>query len=217
MLRLPRPYRRPRRRTLLALAALIALACVPLTAGGRSRVAPDRPAEPIAGTHRVVEEPAPPPTLGRIREAARLVVLEVPATTVLTGRVEGRTGGVRVTLVTHAQVTLATDLAAAAYGEVDRQARRAVLRLPQPTVQTTALDPQMTRVLAATRGGLWRLAVGEAHERAITRCLLAQAVPRLREAAATPDALQRARERTTAVLSNLFAPTGWSVMVEWIG
>ena len=110
--------------------------------------------------------PSPParPTIHQLRQLADLLTLRVPVSDVQVSRITGYVGGIELALIVHGHAHLGTDLGQARFTDVNHNAQRTVLKLPEPDVRHASLDHSSTRVYRIDRRGLWQLVPGDAGE-----------------------------------------------------
>jgi len=156
-----------------------------------------------------------PPSIDAIRAMSELTVLQIELTDVVSTSVHGQTGRITVDMLIRGTVTLGIDLEQARFIEVDKAQQNIVLALPPPEVRRVAIDHEASRVLNSQRGGLWRMAVGDALEDQAIRSALVIGQQRLSVAAARDVLNQRARGQAEAVLDRFISEVGWARDVRW--
>jgi hypothetical protein len=156
------------------------------------------------------------PTVEKIVALSSLTTLKVDVADAVVSELPGRTGTVRAVLVVRGDVTLGVDLSAAVFEQVDRDARRAVLRLPQPRLQSVRLDHERTKLLGVWETGLWTIVPGggDADTTAINRALRdAQRI--VATEGKDPQLVHQCRVRTENVLREFLKALGWGVQFQW--
>ncbi len=155
------------------------------------------------------------PTIEQVRELSSLVTLVAPVSDWYDAALDGYTGGVRVTVLIHGEAEVATDLAEAAFVEVDSEARRAVLVLPEPEIGRPRIDHDRSRIIDVRHSGLWRMLPGETGEKELTDRSLREAQRRLLEIVDEANVIARARKRAEHVLGQFFEALDWTVDIRW--
>lgn len=108
------------------------------------------------------------------------------------------------------------DLSAARFEQMDRDTRTAVLRLPQPTVQSARLDQERTKLVGVWERGLWAITPGGGDAEAVAVNHAMREAQRTMEAAGRdPELIQRCRVQTEQVLLTFLRNIGWTVSAEW--
>lgn len=158
-------------------------------------------------------EPAPL-TLDRIRELATLVNLEITFEQLVESKVNGYLGGNVVALAVRGRAWLGTDLDQAKIQVNDRR-QTAVLTLREPQVMAVEIDQDRTTLLMTGRSGLWRIAIGEAHESRMVLDALREAQQQMRQAAQAPHHRQQARDHAEQVLQELADRSGYRLTIRW--
>lgn len=151
----------------------------------------------------------------QIRQLGELVTLDVPVSDVQTSTLEGLTGSASLVLLVRGNVLIGTDLEQATFADLDAQGRTATLVLPPPRTMQPRLDHARTVVYRSDRTGLWQLFPTPGAETAVYERAMKQAQRLLEEAADQPELIERARERTEAVLRPFFEALGWAVVLQW--
>ncbi len=123
-------------------------------------------------------------------------------------------------LVARGDCLVGTDMRQARYEAVDSQARTAVLRLPSPTVISARVDhrprEQGGSYFYAVQGtGIEPLLPGSRNRTQAIDAALAQAQRDVQRSCSAAPMLAAAREKAEAVLTPLWAATGWKVQVRW--
>jgi hypothetical protein len=145
-----------------------------------------------------------------------LTTLRVEVADVLVDELPGRTGSVHTILVIRGEVTLGVDLSAARFTEVDAANRRAVLDLPQPTVESAELDKNRTKLVAVWESGLWAITPGGGDaDTASINLALAKAQKIVEAAGNDPELIRRSRLQTQQVIAAFLRNLGWYVQIRW--
>jgi hypothetical protein len=155
------------------------------------------------------------PSLERIQRLATLVTIRVDLSDVQVSSARGYVGGMRVALLVKGDALLGTDLSRGRFEKFDRQARSAVLVLPQPQVTSPRLDQEQTRLFAVDTYGLWLLVPGDGRNIMVNRAY-AQAQEAVAHAAADPQLVDKARQQAQEVLGWFFAQQGWTLSITWV-
>jgi hypothetical protein len=123
---------------------------------------------------------------------------------------------VKAILIVKGDVTLGVNLSDAVFEQVDRDNRRAVLHLPQPTVQSVRLDHERTKLLGVWESGLWTIVPGgeDADVAAVNRAM--RDAQRIVAAAGQDlELIQRCQQQTEEVLRAFLKALGWEIEVGW--
>lgn len=154
------------------------------------------------------------PLLRAIRDVAELSVLEADVEAIVTGAVDGRTGGVSCVVIARGTARIGTDLTLAEVHGGDGGVA-CWITLEEPRVLGVSLDPGRTEVYALDRWGLWRVLPMATHEDEAVRRALEAAGPALRGAAERDDLVQRGRERVEEVVAEAAGSLGLQIEVDW--
>jgi hypothetical protein len=157
------------------------------------------------------------PTIEKIVGLSALTTLKVNVADAVVSELPGRTGSVRAILIVKGDVTLGVDLSGAVFEQVDQNNRRAVLHLPQPTVQSVRLDHEKTKLVGVWESGLWTIIPGgeDADTAAVNRAMRdAQRI--VAAAGQDPELIQRCRVQTEEMLEAFLKALGWGIEVQFI-
>jgi hypothetical protein len=158
---------------------------------------------------------ATPTVIGKITELADLVVLRVPVSNVHVTQIGGYVGGVDCIVLVNGELELGTDLKLARWLDVDTETRTATLVLAEPVVRRARLDHEQTSVYRIDRRGLWLMVPSAEPSRVVMNQAMAQAQHVVESAGEQPVLMDRAKQQTEQVLSQLMAAIGWEVKLEW--
>jgi hypothetical protein len=157
-------------------------------------------------------------TVERVQALAVLTTLKVDVADAVVTELRGHAGGTKAALIVRGDYTIGVDLSAARLGDVNQQARTAVLILPPPRVQSVRLDHERTRLLGVWSSGLWAITPGGGDaDVAALNAAYRDAQRFVAAAAGDPDVLARARRQAEHVLGTFFAALGWTVEIRWSG
>jgi len=148
--------------------------------------------------------------ISRLTEAAELVTLKVPVSTVLTSELAGYVGGVTCVMVVNGEEELGVDMEAARIEDIDPKARTATLVLPQPKVRHARLDHERTTVYSVNRQGLWWLALGDEPARKLVNKAMRQGQVTVESAVQDPGLVEQARRWAA------FEVIGREVRILWV-
>lgn len=156
-------------------------------------------------------------SIAALKDVARLTVLEVPMTDVVTSERTGplRLGSQRCRLTIHGVAEIGSDLQQGKFVEVDDAGRSAMLVLPTPTVLSVRVDHERSRVYDIDRGGLWQIVPGEIGSDRLVNAAYTKAEEMLRQAASTAENIERAKQQAARVISEACARMGWRVTLRW--
>ncbi len=163
-----------------------------------------------------IQTPDSAPTIEKIVGLSSLTTLRVDVADAIVNELPGKTGSITTVLVVRGDVTLGVDLSAASFQQMDRDNRSAVLRLPQPTVQSARLDQDRTKLVGVWERGLWAITPGggDADAVAINRAMR-EAQKAVDVAGQNPELIQRCRVQTEGALIAFLRNLGWTVSIEW--
>lgn len=155
------------------------------------------------------------PTLEQIQALSVLTTLRIEVADVCEVTIEGKTGSLTAVLIVRGTATLGVDLSKAKL-TVDAGHRHAVLELPNPTVQTVALDHERTRVAALRSSGLWTLVPGDWDaDAAVTEQCYRRGEHVVGVAARSEHLVEQARRQTQSLMNEFFAATSSEADVQW--
>ena len=145
-----------------------------------------------------------------LEQAADLVVLRVPVEVPVHETLRGYVGGVEVTGRVQCWQSVGVDLQQAEVIEVDHANRVVHVRLPEPDVLDVRLDMGGSW-LQTRRVGLWRVAIGEAHEQACLEQAWRVAERYFADMQLDQSLRSQALRRAERVIARVFGGSGWEV------
>jgi hypothetical protein len=155
-------------------------------------------------------------TIERIQPLSSLTTLKVQVADVLESELHGKTGKIRAALIVKGEVALGVDLSSAKFEHVDREKHRAVIHLPQPSVQYVRLDHERTRLLGVWSSGLWIIVPGGGDADAVTVNRAFRDAERIvGNTANDPTLVRRCCIQTEDVLRSFLLALGWSIEIRW--
>jgi hypothetical protein len=157
------------------------------------------------------------PTIEEIQTLASLTTLKVNVADAIVTEFSGRTGGIACVLVVHGSVTLGVDLRKARFESVNQKNRTAVLVLPEPTIQSVALDQEKTKIVALWDNGLWIILPGQGEANAAaTNLAYREAQKVVARAADDRELIEQARRQAERVLKAFIEEMRWRGEVHWL-
>jgi hypothetical protein len=155
-------------------------------------------------------------TVEKLQVLSVLTTLKMDVAEVQLTEIRGYTGTIKAVLVIRGDVSVGVDLSKARFEQVDEQARRAVLVLPQPQVQSVRLDQERTRLVGVWPSGLWTIVPGgEDADTTAVNLAYRYAQRSVTAAAQDPQVLVRSRRQAESVLRAFLGALGWEVRVRW--
>ena len=157
-------------------------------------------------------------TIERLAALAELTTLRVDVADAIETEVKGYTGTIKAVLIVKGDVTVGVDLSQAKFLSIDEQARRAVLVLPPPRVQSVRLDHEHSKLVGVFSSGLWTITPGGGVAEAfVVNRAFRDGQRDVAKAADDPGLFERARKNTEQVLGCFFAAMAWRVEIRWSG
>ena len=145
-----------------------------------------------------------------LEQAADLVVLRVPVEVPVHETIRGYVGGVEVTGRVRGWQSVGVDLQQAKVIRVDHTNRVVHVNLPEPEVLDVRLDVGESR-LDTRRIGLWRVAIGEAHEQACKEQAWRVAERYFAGMQLDRSLRSQALRQAEQVIASVFGSSGWEV------
>jgi hypothetical protein len=129
-------------------------------------------------------------------------------------------GGTRVLQVAKGDCTLAADLTAARYEQVDQSAKRLTVVLPPPQLMNARINHEPREkggsyLYAVTSEGLEPLIPDSANRTAAINNSLVRAQEAIERLCRQPDMIATAQRNAEDILASLFRAAGWQASFQW--
>lgn len=157
------------------------------------------------------------PTIERLREMSELVTLTVDVADVQETRIDGHVGAISALLIVKGDVQVGVDLAGGRLEQIDNDAHRAVLVLPEPSASRPRLDHERSRLYALRQVGLWQITPGDRMYGKVTDQAWLEAQQTVARVGAERKILEHSRRRTEQIVNIYAAAIGWTIEVRWPG
>ena len=148
------------------------------------------------------------PTVERLQRLAHLVTMRIYIADVLVGEGEGCRGSWLI----KGDALIGIDLSQARIFDKDDQARKAVLRLPQPEVLQCRVDHEKTRTWEVRRTAWvpWNADADKLRDN-----VMREAQKLVADAAASGEYVGQAKAAAETMLCAFYREVGWQVQVTW--
>lgn len=182
-------------------------------------------------TKKNEEQPASGPALIALEKMGHLVSIKLNYSNVIeflqprTLDVKGtpwevRLGGTKVLLVAKGDCTVAADLTAARYENIDAKSQTLEVVLPKPAPLQARINHDArakggSYFYAITEHGLQTVLPGLQNSTSAVNGALQRAQNEVEQACKQPEVLSMAKMNAEAVLSGMFLATGWKVKFVW--
>lgn len=161
---------------------------------------------PVPGSPRTASS-KPPPSIAQIQSMSDLATTRVH----LSDYIEGENNHYSGRWSLHGEVILGVDLSAVRYANVDNEARRAILQIPQPHVISSKVDHERSEEVYL-KAKVW---MPMSDKRLLRDEVWKQADRKIEKLGHETGYMERAKVQTERALEQLFEGVGWKVDCEW--
>ena len=156
------------------------------------------------------------PSVEQLKPLAALLTNRVVVVDAVTISIAGYLGDLRAAVVVRGDAMITVDLTQARIEEVNHDARRAVIVLPSPHVESARVDHEGTRIVSVESSGLWTFISSDDGRAEVIDQAMRHAQQAVFKAAGEPAVLAEARTRAEMLIQSFFASSlEWSVTVRW--